>query len=401
MRADRLLSILMLLQTKGRMTAHDLADQLEVSERTIYRDLEALSMAGVPVYTERGPGGGCSLIDGYQTRLTGLTDAEVKALFLSSIAGPLSDLGLERVLDDALLKVSAALPSNAREHAEQVRQRFHVDTHWWYHSQHTMSCLQTLQEALWRDQRLCLLYDEDDDLRRELLVEPYGLVAKAGVWYLVAASHVDYGAELVVFRVARILRATLMNEPFMRPADFDLATYWADYCARQETCYPPYSVPLRLAPDEISSLPQVLSEWGYVLMESEEPAEVEPVGHVIPFRRRREKKRALPINAAVPQSRQIKKRGAAPRHSRIAHVPNKKKLYIASHDGGWLPLVPSRQIKKSDLPLDKPERKPTAANKKKKFPASRYGSPATANKKKLFKKKLSPSLTLSLCCLCV
>src|SRR5713226_181059 len=120
MRADRLLSILMLLQTKGRMTAHDLAIQLEVSERTIYRDLDALSIAGIPVYTERGPGGGCSLVDGYQTRLTGLTEAEIRALFLFNMAGPLADLGLGKALDDALLKLEAALPAASRAKAEQV-----------------------------------------------------------------------------------------------------------------------------------------------------------------------------------------------------------------------------------------------------------------------------------------
>ena len=184
MRADRLLSILMLLQTKGRMTAHDLAEQLEVSERTIYRDLEALSIAGVPLYTERGPRGGCALVDGYQTRLTGLTETEVQALFLLNIAGPLADLGLGRALDDAMLKLTAALPVASRAYAELVRQRFHLDTTWWYHTEDSTSCLQILQEALWQDRKLLLFYHEDGGAWSERLAEPYGLVSKAGIWYL-------------------------------------------------------------------------------------------------------------------------------------------------------------------------------------------------------------------------
>src|SRR5579859_690233 len=151
MRADRLLSILLLLQTKGRMTAHDLADRLEVSERTIYRDLEALGIAGIPIYAERGPGGGCELVDGYQTKLTGLTEEEVQALFLATMTGPLSDLGLGKALDDALLKVLAALPVSTRDQAVQLRQRVHLDAAWWYHSADLTGMLHTIQQALWQD----------------------------------------------------------------------------------------------------------------------------------------------------------------------------------------------------------------------------------------------------------
>src|SRR5712691_11301372 len=143
MRADRLLSILLLLQTRGRMTARELAEQLEVSERTIYRDIDALGMAGIPVYTERGPGGGCSLLDGYQTRLTGLTEPEVRALFLLNMTGPLADLGLSKALDDALLKLQASLPIAQRHDAEQVRQRIHMDTSKAHQEAETVPHLQT------------------------------------------------------------------------------------------------------------------------------------------------------------------------------------------------------------------------------------------------------------------
>ena len=268
MRADRLLSILMLLQTKGRMTAHDLAAQLEVSERTIYRDLEALSMAGVPVYAERGPGGGCALVDGYQTRLTGLTESEVQALFLLNIAGPLADLGLSRALDDAMLKLTAALPQPSRAHADFIRQRFHLDTNWWYHTDEPASCLQVLQEALWQDRKLVLFYHEDDGAWSERLAEPYGLVSKAGVWYLVASCH----DEKCVFRITRIHHATISAESFIRQEDFELSRYWSDYCAHIETNRPGYAPSLRLAPDEVERLPQLLHDCGYMLVEDDEPA---------------------------------------------------------------------------------------------------------------------------------
>lgn len=268
MRADRLLSILMLLQTKGRMTAHDLAEQLEVSERTIYRDLEALGMAGVPVYTERGPGGGCGLVDGYQTRLTGLTEPEVQALYLLNVARPLADLGLGKALDDAMLKLTAALPQSSREQAELIRQRFYLDTTWWYHADETPSCLHTLQAALWQNRKLVLFYHEDDGAWSERLAEPYGLVSKAGVWYLIASCH----EEKCVFRVTHIHHATISDEVFTRQADFDLANYWSAYCTRIETERPEYVPSLRLAPDEAKRLPQLLRDSGYMLVENDAPA---------------------------------------------------------------------------------------------------------------------------------
>ncbi len=158
MRADRLLSILLLLQARGRMTARELAERLEVSERTIYRDLDALSSAGVPIYAERGPGGGCELLDGYQTKLNGLTEMEVRALFLLSVSGPLVDLGLGKALEDALLKLSTALPASYRSNAELVRQRIHLDTAPSYSSEMKAPHLHIIQDALWQDRKLHLTY---------------------------------------------------------------------------------------------------------------------------------------------------------------------------------------------------------------------------------------------------
>jgi predicted DNA-binding transcriptional regulator YafY len=158
MRADRLLSLLMLLQSRGRMTARELAEQLEVSERTIYRDMEALGIAGIPVCAERGPGGGCFLIDGYQTKLTGLNEAEIRALFLFKMARPLADLGLSKALNDAMLKLSAALPVEQRSDAEQVRQRIHLDMEDWQQNAPSVPHLQTIQEAVWHDRKLYVKY---------------------------------------------------------------------------------------------------------------------------------------------------------------------------------------------------------------------------------------------------
>ena len=230
MRADRLLSILMLLQTRRRMTAHELAEQLEVSERTIYRDLEALSMAGIPLYTQQGPGGGCSLVDGYQTHLTGLTETEIRALFLSTIAAPSADLGMSRALEDALLKVSVALPESSRYNVEHTRQRFYVDMTGWQSNERVTACLATIQAAIWHDQTLCLDYTSDDGTQQRYLVEPYGLVAKMRTWYLVGMV----ANTTHVFRVSRINHAQATDFCFTRLPNFHLETCWHEYQAQQK-----------------------------------------------------------------------------------------------------------------------------------------------------------------------
>jgi len=300
MRADRLLSILMLLQSKGRMTARDLAEQLEVSERTIYRDLEALGMAGIPIYTERGPGGGCSLLDGYQTKLTGLTEIEVRALFLLTMAAPLADLGLGKVLEEALLKLTAALPASSREQVEQVHQRFHVDTTWWYHTADEQVTLQTIQQAIWQNSQLRMVYSQDNSNWCEQIIEPYGLVAKAGVWYLVSASHTGY----CVYRVSRIQSITTIGEHFVRATDFDLADYWSEYCAQAEHAHPQYAIPLRLAPDEVPTFPQTLHNWGYQLIENDEELEEEEHEHGWPVKRHQQKKEiVMPSAQSLPRQR--------------------------------------------------------------------------------------------------
>lgn len=233
MRADRLLSILLLLQSRGRMTARDLAERLEVSERTIYRDIEALGMAGIPVYAERGPGGGCSLMDGYQTRLTGLTESEIRALFLLKMAGPLADLGLSKALDDALMKLTAALPSAQRHGAEQVRQRIYLDVAGSGQREEALAQLQTIQEAIWQERRLVIsYYNGNNGTYSNQQVEPYGLVSQDKAWYLVGS--VCGEDEKQVFPVARIKTSTMSTECFARPEGFDLPVYWAAYRGQQQ-----------------------------------------------------------------------------------------------------------------------------------------------------------------------
>ena len=251
MRADRLLSLLMLLQARGRMTAKALSEEVQVSERTIYRDMEALSMAGVPLYAEAGPEGGFALLDSYRTTLTGLTEGEVRALFMLSIPAPLAELGVSQELRSALLKLSAALPDARRHDEEQVRQRFHLDSTWWHQGEDSVPHLQTIHQAVWQDRRLQLKYRPMPTVEIEQVVDPYGLVAKAGVWYLVCARN----GRVRVHRVSDLLDARLMGETFERPAQFDLAAFWRTWCVEREKRHAAYPVLVRVAPDFIPWLP--------------------------------------------------------------------------------------------------------------------------------------------------
>jgi predicted DNA-binding transcriptional regulator YafY len=222
-KSSRLLSILLLLQTRGRMTAAQLAEALEVSVRTVYRDVEALSTAGVPLYGDAGHAGGYRLLGGYRTRLTGLTSDEAEALFLAGVPGPAAELGLGPVLAAAQLKVRAALPAELREHADRISGRFHLDAPGWYTDVDETPFLHTVAEAVWNNRVLYAIYRrwrEPTDVERRL--EPYGLVLKAGRWYVVA------GPGPRTFRVDQILKLTTStsDEEFTRPEGFDLAAYW-------------------------------------------------------------------------------------------------------------------------------------------------------------------------------
>lgn len=271
MRADRLLSLLMLLQARGRMTAEDLAIELEVSERTIYRDLEALSASGVPVITERGPGGGCMLPERYRTNLTGLTEPEVRGLFLSVAPGPLADLGLGKAIDAAMLKLSASLPTVHKRDLERVRGRIHIDAAGWLRPEEPVPHLKTIEDAVWQERRLEISYTRSNNSRIKRYVHPYGLVAKAGVWYLVALTR----ANVLTYRVSRIREAEMLDERFERPKDFNLAVYWEQQCHEFEANMPSYTVEVRVAPDCVSFLPTFLGEWVRGLIDNAAPPDSE------------------------------------------------------------------------------------------------------------------------------
>ena len=254
MRADRLLSMLMLLQTRGRLTAHQLASELEVSERTIYRDVTALNSAGVPVYTEGGHGGGISLVESYRTDLTGLRPEEAQALSMLNIPEPLIRLGVGQELKSALLKLSAAIPLSVREKQAQARHRIHLDAAWWFQPDEPMPCLHIIQQAVWQDRLLQINYRGDFDTIGEQVVEPYGLVAKASIWYLVFSCE----GHTRVRRVSRIVSAAILPQSFGRAVDFDLADFWQKWCADYENDRPYYEVHALVSPSLAPRLPQIL-----------------------------------------------------------------------------------------------------------------------------------------------
>lgn len=226
MKSSRLLSVLLLLQTRGRMTAAQLARELEVSVRTVYRDVDALHAAGVPLYGDAGHAGGYQLLAGYRTRLTGLSAGEAEALFLSGIPGPAAELGLGSALAGAQLKLRAALPPELRDQAERMRSRFHLDAPGWFADDDEIPHLPKVADAVWHSRVLDVRYRRwkaPTDVDRRL--EPYGLVLKAGRWYLVA------GPGPATYRVDRILELAVLDEGFQPPADFDLAGYWQGYQA--------------------------------------------------------------------------------------------------------------------------------------------------------------------------
>jgi predicted DNA-binding transcriptional regulator YafY len=220
MLASRLLSALMLLQTRGRMTAPELAKELDVSIRTVYRDIDQLSAAGIPVTADRGCTGGFQLLNGFRTQLTGLTEAEAEALMLAGLPGPAAELGLADRMASARLKLMAALPDGMR--AERVATRFHLDVTGWFRATEPVALLPVVARAAWNERYLRIRYRQGQS-SNEVRLAPLGLVLKAGVWYLVAQK----GGAYRTYRAVNILAAETLGETFVRPADFDLASYWA------------------------------------------------------------------------------------------------------------------------------------------------------------------------------
>ena len=243
MRASRLLSILTTLQARGQVTAPELADACEVSIRTIYRDIDALAAAGIPVYAERGAEGGYRLLDGYRVRLNGLSQPEAEALFMTGLPGPAAALGLDAAMLAAQTKLMAALPETLRPNAGRMQERFHLDAPSWFGETEQPKHLRAIAGALLRESLIEIRYQTWRAEKRRR-VAPLGLVLKGGSWYL--AGSVD--GSVRTYRVARVLDCSIMDERFVRPAGFDLASYWEDATMRLEAEMHPSLATVRLSP---------------------------------------------------------------------------------------------------------------------------------------------------------
>ncbi len=255
MRAARLIKMVLLLQSRPAMTAAELARELEVSERTVTRDAQALSEAGVPVYADRGRAGGYRLVGGYRTRLTGLHRGEAEALFLSGVPGALREMGLEDAASAARLKVSAALLPSLRDASRTAAQRFHLDAPNWFKEPQTPALLPAVADAVWDDRRITARYRRgEDEVVREL--EPYGLVLKAAVWYLCA--RVTGGASFRVYRIDRFTAVDPGEERFEREPEFDLPAFWGERAEQFARSILRARVVVRLSPDGVRRLPHVL-----------------------------------------------------------------------------------------------------------------------------------------------
>ena len=248
MRADRVLALLLLLQARGRVTAGELADRLEVSRRTVYRDVDALSVAGVPVRADPGPNGGIELMAGWRTDLTGLTASEVEALFTSA-AGP--------AFESAMGKLAAALPGEGGRRAGRIRERLLVDSAGWGRRGAASPHLRIVQDAVFSDRRLHLEYRRAEAQVVERDVDPLGLIIKAGVWYLMA----DVAGDRRLFRLSRIEGARALDEPARRPKRFDLPTAWRKQSANWDSGRAGYEVVVKVGrPDDLPLVLRVSGE---------------------------------------------------------------------------------------------------------------------------------------------
>ncbi len=256
MRADRLLSLVLLLQARGSTTARALAAELGVSLRTVYRDLEALSAMGVPVVTESGPGGGCRLMDGYRFPLRGLRPQEAEALLILGVPEALRELGLDRALDAAhrQIQTTAGLAARALVHLDMPR---------WFGSQEEVPCLRDLAQALRLGRKLRFRYRHRDGRDEPRVVGPLGLVNKAGTWYLVAVTwtrELQEAGAVLVFRAGRIDGAFVLAEPFERPADFELVGFWARWSAQFAASRPRLQVTLRASPQALEIFHEIFGQ---------------------------------------------------------------------------------------------------------------------------------------------
>jgi predicted DNA-binding transcriptional regulator YafY len=250
MRATRLVSLLLLLQTRGQLTAAELSGTLEISVRTVHRDIESLAAAGVPVEAVRGPTGGYRLAGGYRTRLTGLTADEAEALFAAGMPGPAAELGLGGELAAARLKLLAALPSELQERATRASRLFHLDTRGWFRAEDRVPHLPALSSAVWSGCRARIRYREGARIVQRT-VDPLGLVLKGGAWYLIARR----SAGMRVYRVSRVAAVRALSDTFERPVGFELAAFWEEWSRSFERSRPRVDVRVSVSEDVRRFLP--------------------------------------------------------------------------------------------------------------------------------------------------
>jgi len=271
-RADRLVRLVLLLQARGQMTARSLAGELEVSPRTIYRDLEALSAAGVPVRAESGPGGGCQLMDGYSFALRALRPEEAEALLILGVPAAVRELGLDAAAAAAQRQIRVTAGLEAGGHPAQL---VHLDMPRWFRGGEDVPCLRTIAEALRRQRRLALRYrraaDDQKTLGPERPVNPLGLVNKAGTWYLVASA--DGGGKVTVYRAGRIATARILADRSERPAGFDIGAFWKSWSAEFEASRPRFLVSLMASPAAQGAFGEVFGEGGAQALADAAPAD--------------------------------------------------------------------------------------------------------------------------------
>jgi len=269
MRASRLLSILTTLQARGRATAAELAAACEVSLRTIYRDVDALSAAGIPIYSERGAEGGYRLVDGYRTRLNGFSAKEAETLFLVGLNGPAADLGLSAELSAAQLKLRAALPADQRAGADRIASRFHLDLPKWFEVAEQPVHLAAIAEAVWAQKVICVRY-QSWETESERRIEPLGIVLKGGAWYLVGQRD---SQPPRTYRIARVRDLQVQDEKFERPQAFDLVAYWRDSLRRMDVELHPLQATLRLSPWALCMLDTFVSAYARATAQISEVAD--------------------------------------------------------------------------------------------------------------------------------
>jgi len=270
MRASRLMTLLLHLQVRGHAGCRELAELLEVSERTVQRDVDSLIAAGVPVRSTRGPAGGYRLAGGYRTRLTGVGLDEAGALAFLGLAGPAQQLGLGEILEGARIKVFASLTGEARDRARQSAERFHLDPMRWFGTPEPVPCLTSIAEAVWSDRRARIEYQKSDGASTRV-IDPLGLVLAAGEWYLVAMRE----GQRRTYRVSRVASAEVLDEPVRRPGGFDLAATWAEARRELEREDTAVEVTLRIVPRALPRLRELVPVHAQALVPLTAPDEIE------------------------------------------------------------------------------------------------------------------------------